>query len=326
MSLTKITSLTAAQEALLPSWHERWLRTGMSDAPTDREIATAAIGRAYATVGKRPPLIVFSESPVTSILGIWVWPSFVSITLGDSLGASLRDSLGASPHPIPTTYFWGQHDAYWIAFYLFCQEIGVQYKPEAKEKLKIMADLAESCGWIYFYENVAFVSARPTVRTQAEDRNSRQVELLHCPDLPAMEFKDGWKIYAWHGTRMPADCYEQSVTAQRILSEPNVEVRRALIERYDHFHGKGQFMEDCGATVIDAAQQRMLNGTVAENQLIQVDLADDPEGKMVALRLNDPSTERKYIVRVPPDMRRVTQALAWCANVPEAQYVLAAES
>jgi hypothetical protein len=125
---------------------------------------------------------------------------------------------------------------------------------------------------------------------------------------------------------MPADCYEQPVTTQRILSEPNVEVRRALIERYDHFHEKGKFMDDCGAIVIDTAPQRMGDGTVAENQLIQVDLGDDPEGKMVALRLNDPSTQRKYIVRVPPDMRRVTQALAWCADVPESQYVLTQES
>ncbi len=189
-----------------------------------------------------------------------------------------------------------------------------------------MADLAESCGWIYFYENVAFVAARPTVRTQAEDRNGRQVELLHCPDLPAMEFKDGWKIYAWHGTRMPADCYEQAVTTQRILAERNTEVRRALIERYDETHGKGQFMEDCGAAIIDSLPQHMGDGTVTENQLLQIDLADDPEGKMVALRLNDPSTLRKYIVRVPPDMKRVRQALAWCANVPEKQYVLAQES
>ena len=100
----------------------------------------------------------------------------------DSLGASLMDSLGAS---LAHTYFWGQHDSHWIAFYLFCSEVGgVHYNADAKKKLEIMSDLASSCGWIYFYENVCFVSGRPKLKTIIEDRNGRPKHILHCADGP----------------------------------------------------------------------------------------------------------------------------------------------
>jgi hypothetical protein len=188
--------------------------------------------------------------------------------------------------------------------YLFCREIGVRYQSDANAKLEIMADLARSCGWIYFYENVCFVSGRPKVSTIIERRNGRDVHILHNPDGPAISFADGYTAYAWRGVRIPERYYREQTTARDILSEPNAEVRRALMERYDHLTERGRFIQDCGAKVIDSAVQPMRPGQPdAINELLSIDLPDDPEGRMVCIKMVDPSTGRVYVNRVHPELR-----------------------
>ena len=328
--MSKIERLTPEQEALVPVWHQRWLEIGMDERPIDRELATSAIGRAYATINRPAPAIIFCASPATSNLGIAAWPRLMKRvpeledSLGASLWASLRDSLGAS---LASTYFGGQYDSPWVAFYLFCAEIGVKYKPDAKPKLEIVADLCKSCGWIYFYEKICFVSGRPKVKTVMVQRNNGWIHVLHCVDGPAMSFADGWRIYAWRGVRIPAKYYLKTVSAKSILSEPNAEIRRALMERYDHLGGKGQFLLDCGAKVLDTSVQPMRDGNCDSiNELLAIDLPDDPDLRMVALRVIDPSTGRQYIIRVPPDQTTVQGALAWSFNVAPDKYRLLQET
>ena len=326
----RIEVLTPDQAALLPIWHQRWLDIGMDPRPIDRELATSAISRAYATINRPAPVIIFCDSPATSSLGIAVWPHLMASPkeARDSLGDSLRDSLGASLRDIAnSTWFWGQHDAFWIAFYAFCAEIGVQYQPDASAKLEIMSDLAKSCGWIYMYEHVCFVSGRPRVQTIIEQRNGWPTHVLHAADEPAMVFADGYSVYAWRGVRIPDKYYLRAPMAAAILAEENSEVRRALMERYDARREKGSFLLDCGARVMDTAVQPMRPGQRDSiNELLTIDLPGDPDGRMVALKVIDPSTGRQYIIRVPPDQKTVKSALAWTFNVPEDRYQLVAES
>ena len=83
----------------------------------------------------------------------------------------------------------------------------------------------------------------------------------------------------------------------------------------------------CGATVIDSAVQPMREGRAESiNELLAIDLPDDPDGRMVALRVIDPSTGRQYIIRVPPGQKTVKGALAWTFNVPKEKYSLIGES
>ena len=73
------------------------------------------------------------------------------------------------------------------------------------------------------------VSERPSlVRAEAADP-ARGTVRLHCADGPAMLFRDGWPVHAWHGRRVPAWVVE-SPDAERIAAEPNVEIRRCAIE------------------------------------------------------------------------------------------------
>lgn len=132
-----------------------------------------------------------------------------------------------------------------------------------------------------------------------------------------MEWDDGYKIFAWYGTRIPAKYYENKPTAQDVLVEPNAEVRRALIERM----GQDRFIIDCNPTILDEAPQ---HGSEKPNQLLSIDLPGDPDGRMVSLKLTCPSTKTCYILRVPPTQRKVKEALAWTFDMPE--YELSGEA
>ena len=101
-----------------------------------------------------------------------------------------------------------------------------------------------------------------------------------------------------------------------ILAERNIEQRRVLMERYDSIHGKGRFIQDVGARVIDSAVQPMRPGEPDQiNELLSVDLPGDPEARLVALKVIDPSTGRQYVLRVPPGLTSVRSALAWTFGV-----------
>jgi len=142
------------------------------------------------------------------------------------------------------------------------------------------------------------ISDRPE-RLTVDDRN-----LPHAADGPFCRWRDGSALFAWHGVRVPAKYYLREHTAREILAEQNVEVRRAMIERYDEQHEKGAWLRDVGAKVLDTAIQPMRPGAPESiNELLSIDIPDDPDGRMVGVRVIDPSTGRQYVLRVHPELR-----------------------
>jgi hypothetical protein len=179
-------------------------------------------------------------------LGDSLWAS-LGASLGDSLWASLRDSLEASLGDSQVepqfTYWRGQQDLYWIAFYKFCAEIGVEYKADAADKLNIMHEISLSCMWWYPRDGVIIACERPlAVRMDERER-------LHNDDGPAVEFRDGWKVYRVHGVAVPEWLFMEParLTVAAIHDEKNAEVQRVMIERY----GWDRYADECGARIVD---------------------------------------------------------------------------
>jgi hypothetical protein len=101
----------------------------------------------------------------------------------------------------------------------------------------------------WWYANLCVISDRPTVlHVEWADGINR----LHCEDGPAIAWADGWGIYAWHGTQVPADLIETGWDTDRILREENQEVRRCAIERmgWDWFVAEAG-LKQVGVTVPD---------------------------------------------------------------------------
>ncbi len=107
----------------------------------------------------------------------------------------------------------------------------VSYGEQAGEWLDLSWTLTRSCGWWEPYEDVCFVTERPAV-LRAEPRGHRGELWLHCRDGPAITYRDGWSVYAWHGMRVPSTLIEDGWDVPTIMAEPNGEVRRCAIEKF----------------------------------------------------------------------------------------------
>ena len=87
------------------------------------------------------------------------------------------------------------------------------------------------------------------------------------------------------------------------MRERNLELRRVLLERMGH----DRFLAAVSAEVLD--EDRDPGGV---RRLLRVPLANDEP--LVCLAVQDPSTTRRYIIRVPPSTRTCRQAAAWIAG------------
>ena len=174
--------------------------------PADRPRAEAAARRMAEIGGVKVKRVVWVVSPDDGAKSyVDEWASLggsLRASLGDSLGDSLRDSLwaslGDSKIEPKYTYWWGQHDLYWVAFYLFCEKIGVEYKSNSIDRLNIMHEIGLSCMWWYPRDGLIIACERPL--SISMDGRSR----LHNEVGPAVAMRDGWKIHSVHGVRVPA--------------------------------------------------------------------------------------------------------------------------
>jgi hypothetical protein len=95
----------------------------------------------------------------------------------------------------------------------------------------------------------------------------------------------------------------ETITGQEVLNTENVELRRVLLERM----GFERFLEEVDAQILD--QDRDPGG---ERRLMRVPFPGDEA--FVAIWVICPSTDRNYVLRVPPTMTCCHQAAAWLAG------------
>lgn len=232
-------------------------------------------------------------------------------SLEDSLRILLKDSLVTHRH----TYWWGQQDAHWIAYYLWCAEIGAVYDPDASRRLALHADVARSCMWWWPYRGLCVVSERPSV-VKMDDQGR-----IHAEDGPAVAFRDGWSVWAWHGVRVPQRVIEQpeTLTVTKALAEQNAEVRRVMMTRI----GPERIAAEGGMTVVDEIDDDAVEVAHGRDGLpVPVGLRGAKLHRLKAaiplqwISMNNSTPEpdgsvKRYWLRVPPTMTTAREAMAW---------------
>ena len=309
----KIESLSAEQEHQLVEWRAKWLAIGLSTERADRQRTEVAIRAMYDALGKPAPEFIWCESPATGLLaakvltttaslraslqarvGVSLWDSLRD-SVGDSVGDGLWDSLWDGLWDSLRTIFWGQYDAYCIAYYRFAQEVlQVVCGQTESQKLRWWSDITESCGWWMPYEDVCICCERPTVQT-VDDRG-----LIHGADGPAIAFSDGWQVWAWHGITVDRKIIEapETLTASDALDENNAERRRVMIERM----GYERFLATANAQLISEDRY----GKILEVRDLPV--------RFVELTNRTPERDgsfKRYIEPIPREIQTAEQAAAW---------------
>jgi hypothetical protein len=337
----RIIDLTPAQKARLPEFVQKWTDIGLSTEPANRAEAERGVRLAYKLAGlKEPERIIWCGSPLSQALtraivfglangGIKVKRASVRDSVRDSVWASVWASVGASVY--------GQHDANWLGFYDYFAEVcGLG---EETQKLMGLWLIAKNAGWFLPHAKTCWISERHCLLKR--DDGGR----LHCKDGPALAYPDGFSIYAWHGLRVPPDLIEHrdKITVQDIEAEFNAELRRVKIELY----GPARYLQDSNAVEVHrdrfgtlyrkelpgdepVVMVHLLNstpeqdGSLDRNEAVSIFARDTlvwdngvmrPIAEVAAeLRFKD------YFLRVPPDIDRARQAVAWTWDEPEASY------
>ena len=97
---------------------------------------------------------------------------------------------------------------------------------DAGPALRGLRPIAENAGWFVPHEAVCWLSLCPDVLSA--DRYGR----LHCGDGPALRYPDGWGLYAWKGTPLPAWMITQpkKIALQWIDAQIDPRIRHAMID------------------------------------------------------------------------------------------------
>lgn len=103
---------------------------------------------------------------------------------------------------------------------------------------------------------------------------------------------------------------DKPVSPKQIIELPNAEIRRAVVEYvgYDK--------------IVETAQ--VLDEDIVNGRLLKIPLENDED--IVVVHVIDPSTDREYFLRVPPNMKTAKQARAWTFGFKAEDFDLAVES
>lgn len=175
------------------------------------------------------------------------------------------------------------------------EQIGIIYGPRLRVLLQLWIDESRSCHCWFPYDGIVLASDRPHVLRI--DEGGR----LHSAQGPALEYSDGYALYAWHGLCVESRLITDPITVSVIERQHNAEIRRIMIERY----GWTRYIADCGAQVVDqVADDHPILG-LRGARLLRKDLDGEPE-PIVYLEMINSSAEpggsrKRYLQRIDPN-------------------------
>ena len=328
-----IERLTQQQIEKLPFYREKWLEIELSCEPTKLESAKKAALDLYAQQGLEKPKFFFHfESPPSTDIGVYllryhfasfkdsvrdsIWDSIwdsvrvsVENSVWDSTSASVRASVWDSTSASVRASVWGSDtglgrdsipNTEWLVFYDYFQSVcGLNLSV-----INPVFEIAKHCGGWIPYENAVILHGRPKA-IHWDDQNR-----LHHPNRHAIEYRDGWGMCMWHGTRVPDKWIfesEKHLNAKICLTHPNIEQRRAASEIY----GWHRVLNEVPNRVIDTDSNPQIG------ELLSVDLPDVGEHMFLRVQCG---TGRTFALPVPPDIRTAREANAWTYGLEAEEY------
>lgn len=100
-----------------------------------------------------------------------------------------------------------------------------------------LIEMGEQSGWWLIDRDFVMISQRPTLL--CKDNLNR----LHNDKGPAVQYADGFSVYAHHGVRVPKDIIEDpaAITLERIQEERNSEIARVMLLQFGEERFLNQF-------------------------------------------------------------------------------------
>lgn len=242
--MSKIESLTQSQLDLLPVQIRKWIKYGLDTSPLVPSDIKKACAKAYGFAKlKAPKFYLFASGPKEAMQFITAAPK-INLTKEDferiskegdmALTEAIRAEINENRLE-DITYFnagiYGQHDAGYISYYdFFLQEFGIGKEMEG------LIELTKSAGWIWLFEDLVIVAEKPISLTMNGQNQ------LHNEKKPALEYRDGTKIYCFNGVSLPEKWVleRETMDPTEILECRDTDKRAAGIALYGYNRLKDQ--------------------------------------------------------------------------------------
>lgn len=273
--MAKIKSLTKAQKARFDFYIEKWTKIGLSTDPIDRKKHDAAVAAVYGLAKMGAPEMIYFDSP-----------------LQGAMEAAKYQAAQKNSNTLEWVYWlWGNQWAGYAAWAdFFKTECGVDVNQDC-------LDMMEYGHYIWPFERVCFASERPlAIRT--DDRG-----LSHSEVSPAVEYRDGWGPYCWHGVVVPdewiknPDYFQGSAGVSKALTWSNIEQRRAACE----IIGWARVLRELNAETIDKDKDPEIG------ELVAVHLPEAGRQQFLKVRC---ATGRDFAILVPNSVKTAHEANA----------------
>lgn len=253
-------------------------RNPFRNAKFDKEITERILVQYYSQLGKDTPKFYYVASPKAAL-------------------KLINELTGESQDTYHYPFHYGISELSWIEFYRILDKNVEEIKFDGTllSDLDTFRSLVLASGWTYTFETFVVVCEHP-VHAHFNDEFR-----LNKVNGKAIEYSDGYGVYAFDGVRVPekfGGTDPESWDPKEVISEPNAEVRRALIQVL----GYEKIISSLGAETLD---------TWREYSLVKVSSIIDDEEDFVLLKMTCPSTEHVHVLRVPPTSTSARGAATW---------------
>lgn len=295
-----IDKLTKAQEQKLHTYKNEAIELGLSMERINVERATKAIQALTKTSGQK----------------VSIYPSPMAVI-------TKYKSRPEATRPTYSNSFLAEDNAAWLAHYsFFTNECGIEdpdgYLARVKEVLR-------ECHWYWVSSDEIFLVERPikmelkTTGTLLKDDatgETRNLQILHSTEGKAIDYADGFGIYALGGIRLPKEYHYivdkwKTLSAKDLLKIGNVEIRQAAMAAF------GPNVYEALPHTIDDTWVSMRGGIY---HLYNIQYENGRNRKY--LKGACPSKGDDFFEPVPREVKSCQQALQWRENrTLEGKYV-----
>ena len=309
----KIETMSDEFKASLPERAQRYIDRGLSTGDVDREKMQDAVRRVYKAAGlDEPKIFVWMESPYQGCIAAWWLIKLLEeLAKTDQVMDQVRNQVWGQ---VLNNTMYGGWEAGWISHFATLVELGARLDENYQSWLEAMDELVE-CGWWFPYRGAVVMTGRPRGILHLDPQGR-----LHNSKGPAIQWKDGYKLYYFHGTRVSEEIIEhpELITVKAIMKETNSEVRRCMCE----IMGWDNYVREAKLKLVDECD----DPANAPHKLRLYDVPEQVFDVPVRLLLMVNATPKRdgvvplYGETVPKECKTALGAAAWQIDVSEEVY------
>src|SRR3990167_539743 len=264
---------------------------GQSKAPPKASCATMPPSQVHQNL----TALIAHEPPVLHEAALRATREATGQVTREPAQEALTQAVRSSWYHIIGGQFW----AAWPAYTSFYREVlDLDLPGDLWDRDRAYADTVKSACWWWPHPEFIVVSNRPAViRRNAQGQ-------LHRDGGPAIQFRDGWSLYALNGVQMPKEVVETSaemLNPRLVVEEKNADRRREIVRKI----GVERVCAGLGATVLD----RGTDDAGQPCEVLNLELGDKRPRPYIKLR--HPGIGTYHIEGVPPTVKTVEAALKY---------------